>query len=286
MNRIDAHMHYSRIASFIDCAERTSGVDYSEAGYLRETKESGIVASVCMGLAESTPASFPDAGAPSPMTADLAERLPPNVFLCPGVNPHTLTPHGVKALEALVGGCDRVVGIKIYAGYYHVDLNDPVYEPVYALAGRHNLTVAIHTGETYSDRGLLTYSHPLNADRLAVKYPHVRFVLCHMGVPWIFDACDLACKNPNVFVDLSGLLVGSQATIERMAAQPLFIDRYRQALIFLDSYNKVLLGTDWPLAPMDPYIRFIERLVPPEEHGCVFYDNALDVYNLRGRIVE
>jgi hypothetical protein len=284
MNIIDAHMHYSRIASFIDCAERTSGADYSEAGHLRETKENGIAASVCMGLSESTPASFPDAGAPSPMAADLSDKLPPNLFLCPGINPHTLSRQGVDNLERFINECGRVVGIKIYAGYYHVDINDPVFGPVYALAEKYDLTVAIHTGETYSDKGLLTYSHPLNADRLAVTYPKVRFVLCHMGVPWIFDACDLAVKNPNVYVDLSGLLVGSAATIERMAAQPLLVDRYRQALIFLDSYDKVLFGTDWPLAPLASYIGFVKRLVPPEHHGRVFYQNAADVYKLEGRI--
>jgi len=277
-------MHYSRIASFMDCAERTSGVDYSEAGFLRETQENGILASVCMGLSEGSPAAFPDAGAPSPMMADLSVKLPSNVFLCPGINPHTLTPRGVEALEAFIKDCKRVVGIKIYAGYYHVDINDPVFHPVYALAGKYGLTVAIHTGETYSDRGLLTYSHPLHADRLAVQYPHVRFVLCHMGVPWIFDACDLACKNPNVYVDLSGLLVGSKATIERMAAKPLLVDRYRQALVFLDSYHKILFGTDWPLVPLSPYIDFNKRLIPEEEHARVFYQNALQVYKLEGRI--
>jgi hypothetical protein len=284
MHIIDAHMHYSRIASFFHCAEHTSGVAYSEAGFLKETKENGIAASVCMGLSESAPASFPDAGAATPMPADLSEKLPSNIFLCPGINPHTLTPRGVDALEAFIKDCGRVVGIKIYAGYYHVDIFDPVFDPVYALAAKYDLTIAVHTGETYSDRGLLTYSHPLHADRLAVRYPNVRFVLCHMGVPWIFDACGLACKNPNIYIDLSGLLVGSAATLERMAAQPLLVDRYRQALVFLDSYDKIMFGTDWPLAPMGAYIEFIKRLVPPEQYERVFYQNALNIYKLHDMI--
>jgi len=61
----------------------------------------------------------------------------------------------------------------------------------------------------------------------------------------------------------------------------LLIDRYRQALIFMDNYDKVLFGTDWPLAPMGAYIDFCKEMVPPEVYDKVFFQNAVDVFRIK-----
>ena len=256
-------------------------VDYTEAGYQKETESNEVVHTVCMGLTENTPAGFPDAGALTPMGADIAEKLPPGMSLCLGINPHTLSKHSLSETEEqIINSAGRIVGIKIYAGYYHADINDPVYDPVYKLAEKRDLTVVVHTGETYSVRGLLKYSHPLNIDGLAVAHPMLRIVACHMGVPWVFDACEVAAKNANVYLDISGMFTASAEYISRQSLNPLLIDRYRQALAYLDNYDKVLYGTDWPLVPMGAYIDFCRKLVPPDAYDKVFYKNAIGVYRL------
>ena len=60
MKIIDAHIHFSRIFSFEDCAGHVSDVDYSAQGYMSEAAVNGVVRSVCMGLTETTPGGFPD----------------------------------------------------------------------------------------------------------------------------------------------------------------------------------------------------------------------------------
>jgi hypothetical protein len=281
MKIIDAHVHFSRITSFEECAKRTSMVDYTESGYTKETEENSVIHSICMGLTESTTAGFPDAAAQTPMRADITEKLPHGMSLCLGINPHTLSESCLAETEKQIAGSNgRIVGMKIYAGYYHVSISDPIYEPVYKLALKHGLTIVIHTGETYSSRGLLKYAHPLNVDELAVTHPELRIVACHMGVPWIFDACEIAIKNPNVYIDISGIFVGSAEYIKRQSSNPLIIDRYRQALAFLDNYDKVLYGTDWPLVPMNAYINFCKKIVPPEAYEKIFRQNAVNVYRL------
>jgi len=255
-------------------------VDYTEKGFVGESAAFDVVKSICMGLVESIPGGFPDANAEMPMIADLEAVLPPGMSLCLGINPHTLTDHSLAKTEDMIKGNKGVVGMKIYAGYYHVDITDAIYDPVYDLAKKYDITIVIHTGETYSDRGLLKYAHPLRLDDLAVKRPDMRIVACHMGAPWVFDACEVAAKNPNVFIDLSGILVGSAEYINRQATNPLFLDRYRQALVFLDNYDKVLYGTDWPLAPMGAYIDFCKKLIPVEFHEKVFFENAMRVFGL------
>jgi len=210
----------------------------------------------------------------------LETNLPPGMFLCLGINPHTLTERSLAVTEDTIKNNKRIVGMKIYAGYYHVDITDPVYAPVYDLADKYDLTIVVHTGETFSERGLLKYSHPLKVDELAVARPDMRIVACHMGVPWVFDACEVVVKNPNVYIDISGMLVGNSEFITLMTNTPLLINRYKEALVFMQRYDKVLYGTDWPLVPMGAYIEFCKKLIPPEFHEDVFYYNTLRVYKI------
>jgi len=280
MKIIDAHVHYSKIVSFEECAKHTSDVDYSEQGFLEETSAYEVVKSVCMGLVEVSSGGFPDKDAKTPMGADLMPSMPPGMSICLGINPFTLTGQSLAETEEMIRSHTNVVGMKIYAGYYHVDITDRVYDPIYALAEKYDVTIVVHTGETYSSRGLLKYSHPLRIDDLAVTHPDMRIVACHMGAPWVFDACEVAVKNPNVYIDISGLLVGNAEFIKKQTETPLLMDRYRQALIFLNSYDKVIYGTDWPLVPMGAYIDFCKNLIPEDAHEKVFYDNAVKVFKL------
>ena len=281
MKIIDAHVHYSQITSFHECAKHTSMVDYSEQGYLRECNEHEVVKSVCMGLVETMSGGFPDINAQMPMIADLTEDMPPGMSLCLGINPHTLTNSSLAKTEDMLKNNDRIVGMKIYAGYYHIDITDTIYDPVYKLAEKYDKTIAVHTGETFSERGRLKYSHPLRVDDLAVEHPDIRIVACHMGTPWVFDACEVAAKNPNVFIDISGILVGNAEFIANVADTPLLLDRHKQALVFLSNYEKIIYGTDWPLVPMGAYIDFCKKYIPAEHHEKVFYDNAVRVYKLK-----
>jgi len=280
MKIIDAHVHYSKITSFNECAKHTSIVDYSEQGFLNETSAFGIIKSVCMGLTEASSGSFPDKDAKMPMIADLMSSMPEGMSVCLGINPLTLNVKSLAETEDMIKNVSNVVGMKIYAGYYHVDITDPIFDPVYKLAEKYDITIVIHTGETFSERGLLKYSHPLRVDDLAVAHPDMRIVACHMGAPWVFDACEIAAKNPNVYIDISGLLVGNADFINEQAQTPLLIDRYRQALVFLNNYDKVIYGTDWPLVPMGAYLDFCKKLIPEQAHEKVFYDNAVKVFKL------
>jgi predicted TIM-barrel fold metal-dependent hydrolase len=269
---IDAHFHFSAVEAF-RAAAADAAVDFSPGGYGKECEEAGIGAGICMGATETAPFSFPDNNAPTPMEA---ER--PNA--CLGINPHTLDEDAVKRLGERVKNDPSVAGFKIYAGYYHYFVHDPVYAPVYEIAAEHDLTVAIHTGVTYSERGILEYSHPLTADRLAVQYRDTRFLLCHMGNPWIMDACEIAYKNRNVYLDISGLVEGDAAQIAFTEGQPLLMQHYTTGLVYLNNYKKVLFGTNWPIVPMKAYVDCCKKIIPPQAREDVFRQNAINVYKL------
>lgn len=281
MSIIDIHIHLSDIDSFRRTAVELSGVDYTAAGLKAEFDKNGVVLGIGMGVTEQTKGAFPDSASPNPMGLDLEETVPPFLLECVGINPNRLegeqAQEELDRIEARLQAPD-VAGIKLYAGYYHHYVYDRIYGPVYELAEKYRVPVVIHTGDTYSMNGLLKYSHPLTVDELALQRRGVNFMLCHLGDPWVMDAAEVIAKNPNVYADLSGLVVGDAAKFERFLNERLFMDHFRRALVYADNYEKLLFGTDWPLAPIGLYAEFVRRLVPERFHEDVFYRNAFRVF--------
>lgn len=274
---IDAHIHYSRIASFREAALQESGCDYSLKGLQAELASNNIRAAVGMGLQETSPFGFPDAAASNPMTLDLCDTWPEQLYFCPGINPHELSSQSLGKIEKSLKH-PRAVGIKLYPGYYHVSVNDPIYGPVYELAAHNKLPVVIHSGDTFSERGILKYSHPLAIDELAVTHPQNIFVIAHMGDPWVRETAEIVRKNPNVYTDISGLLVGGKPYFEEMGREPLILDEFRHALVYAARWDKIVFGTDWPLAPMDAYLEFVKRIIPEKHLENVLGKNALCIF--------
>ncbi|MDG5789933.1 TatD family hydrolase [Evansella sp. AB-P1] len=278
MKIIDAHVHLSHIHSFHHTAKNLSHVDYSVRGLKKEMDENNIVLSIGMGLREiEGGGGFPDDKPPTPMGLDLVKTEEPNIVYCAGVNPYRLGTTELLHLEKELLKPD-VVGIKIYLGYYPFYAYDKVYEPVYELAKAYQVPVVFHTGDTYSERGLLKYSHPLTLDEVAVFHRDVTFVMAHFGDPWMIDAAEVVYKNRNMFADLSGLIVGDDREVNRIMNTPHFFDHLKHAIAFCDHYDKFLFGTDWPLVSISPYIKFVKRYMPPASWDDVFYNTAIHVF--------
>ncbi|MBT2689160.1 amidohydrolase family protein [Bacillus sp. ISL-47] len=276
MKVIDAHIHFSDIKSFHQTAKQLSLVDYSLKGHQEEIQKANVVLSIAMGLTETDQMGFPDYAARTPMGLDLDAAIPDHIVYCPGINPYDLNEAALNRLEMDLHK-PNVVGIKIYLGYYPYYAYDEVYEPVYALAEKYSVPVVFHTGDTYSERGLLKYSHPLAIDEVAVKHRNVNFMMAHFGDPWTLTGAEIIYKNSNVYADLSGLIVGTEKELTKRR-EDRFLDHLRHALVFADSYDKLLFGTDWPLAPIGPYIDLIKGLIPEEHHDDVFYNTAIRVF--------
>lgn len=173
------------------------------------------------------------------------------------------------------------VGVKLYPGYRHFYVYDETLAPFYALAEKYDKPVAVHTGLTASTDGLLKYSHPLVLDEVAVRWPRVQFVMCHFGNPWLSDAVGVFEKNPNVAVDLSGLLEGKIQDVERfMRKKHGYMRMLTEWLEYLDSYDRIMFGTDWPLANLEDYVWFMKKIVPEEAWEDVFFSAANRIYGL------
>lgn len=172
-------------------------------------------------------------------------------------------------------------GIKLYPGYNHYYVSDSRYDPVYELARKYKQPVAIHTGLTATTNALLKYSHPLTLDEAAVKFPDVQFVMCHIGNPFLQDAIAVLEKNHNVAVDLSGLLEGRIYDMNAfLNSQKGYINMLRDWLCYLNRYDSVMFGTDWPLANLGEYVTFVKAFIPEHYWPDVFFNNANRIYKL------
>jgi uncharacterized protein len=158
---------------------------------------------------------------------------------------------------------DRLVqGIKLYPGYESYAINDPSLEAVFHIASKYDVPVMIHTGDTLAKQAKVRLAHPLLVDDVAVDFPDVKFVLCHLGNPWLQDAAQVRYKNDNVYADISGLTLGDfHYEFERYIVQ-----RVKDLIVYMGDPGKQLMyGTDWPLAGMQTYRKFFDGLDLPDE---------------------
>src|SRR5205085_8032824 len=131
--------------------------------------------------------------------------------------------------------------------------------------------------DTYSPYAKLRFAHPLLVDEVAVDHPRVKFVLAHLGNPWVIDAAEVVYKNMNVWADLSGFAVGEVEDFtadERQETLQEALNAVRRAFRYAERPNRFLYGSDWPLAPMASYRTFIASAVPEIYHPLVFEENA------------
>lgn len=170
-----------------------------------------------------------------------------------------------------------VRGLKIYPGYEPFYPSDEKFRPAYELAEEFDLPVMIHTGDTYDPRGRVKYAHPLNVDDVAVDFPNVKFIICHLGNPWLKDTMEVVYKNQNVYTDMSGLVLGNfNDRFEQFMAK-----QFQEMCAFGMEHEKVLYGTDWPLSSMDSYLNFLKEIrIPDRDRKKIMWENAAKLFKL------
>ncbi|MCL2498049.1 MAG: amidohydrolase, partial [Symbiobacteriaceae bacterium] len=87
-------------------------------------------------------------------------------------------------------------------------------------------------------------------------------------------------KNPNVVADLSGLLVGKCHMPQFLNYQQGYVEQLKLWLKYIDNFDKILFGTDWPLANYQDYIEFTKAIIPEEHWEKVFYLNSKRIFGL------
>jgi predicted TIM-barrel fold metal-dependent hydrolase len=94
---------------------------------------------------------------------------------------------------------------------WHAD--DPRFYPFFDAVQDRGLAAVVHCGianfglshEGGNRRALnASYAYPMRLDAPSRLFPRIRFVVLHMGFPFLFEAWSVHHANKNVFLDLSG----------------------------------------------------------------------------------
>jgi uncharacterized protein len=251
---IDAHIH----TRFSGESERTSKIPMTRKRLEDEMKDAGVKGAIAH--------THENEGEYEPLSGQ-------NIFHCYGLDK---TVDSKRLERGLKSGKYRC--IKIYLGYVHQYASDPNYQPAYRLAEKYNVPVVFHTGDTYSVNGKLKYADPLTIDEVAVDHRKVKFVIAHCGNPWIQSAAEVAYKNPNVYLDGSALLIGDLSKLDQADVDEYVVKPLRWIFGYVESPDKLMYGTDWPLTNMKPYIEAFKKAIPREHWRAVFYENAKNVF--------
>ena len=214
-----------------------------------------------------------------PSTRDVVKAIRPfkNLYVVAGISFLNYTKEDLSELrEYIKEGVVR--GLKFYCGYEPFYPSDPRMLPAVELAKEHNIPIMIHSGDTFSPKGRLKYSHPLHIDDLAVDHPTLTIIVCHLGSPWFKDCMEVIYKNSNVYTDISGLVLGEFDDRFQKYMQ----NQLQEMLIYGVEPEKVLYGSDWPIASMSAYLKFIDELrIPERDKKKILYGNSAKLFKLK-----
>jgi predicted TIM-barrel fold metal-dependent hydrolase len=205
------------------------------------------------------------------MVADAVKKYPKRFIGSGTIDPMQKPMKALRDLEYMV----KDLGIKIlrlepYAygdGMTGTPPNAKMFWPIYAKCAELDVQVAIQVGHT----GPLLPSEPgrpIYLDEVALAFPEVNFVGCHLGQPWHEEMMVLAWKHPNVYIETS-------ARTPRHFPESFvnFINSYGQ--------NKALYGTDYPLLSYDRTMKEVEELGLKEDAKRKFLrENTVNAYKL------
>ncbi len=170
-----------------------------------------------------------------------------------------------------------IKGLKFYPGYEPFYPNDSRLQVWYEMAIEFDVPVMFHSGDTYAPTGKVKYSHPLHIDDVAVDFPELKIVICHVGNPWIKDCMEVVYKNDNVFADVSGLVLGDfSEKFERYIKKDI-----EEMITYAGDPNYLLYGTDWPISNMKSYLKFMNQLeLDDNNKELILWKNAAKLFKI------
>ncbi len=223
---------------------------------IADHEKAGVERTVILGIAPSDytpygirgttdPANFTGIGGEVDITkgndyiAALVRRYPGKFIGFGAVNPR------YRGVEAAVRELERMIvqfkltGLKLYPMYDHYSPDDEALAfPIFAKAVELGIPVIVHQSSTPARHAPLELGRPYLLDAVGRRFPDLKLVVAHSGVPWFDECITLVERHPNFHMDLS--FTSSLLTREEMYRFLLRCKRWGVPL------TKVCWGTDYP----------------------------------------
>lgn len=275
---IDAHVH----PAFIE------ELNLGEEKYRRNAQEMGLYKTEAFGLrqwdadmAESgidklflLPLALPESRGGALVTnsqiADLV-RLRPGKF----VGFASVDPHSAAAAEELEYAFAQLglKGLKLHPSKQLFSPSDELLTPLYEICLRYDKPIIFHAGVSMEPGTLTKYSHPLEFEEVAFRYPKLRMCLAHFGWPWVREVCMLMLKYPNVYTDTAMLYFDDPRQFYHQCMEvdigPGWIDRSLR--------HQIMFGSDDPRLEQRRMIKALQNMDMREStRELIFGGNALE----------
>lgn len=264
--------------AIIDCHVHLNNYHEQTSVSLEESLDKLQSAMQEAGVCYSLVLTSYEVSAHRPSTADVVRAAAEidSVGVVAGISYRNYRQRDVRELADFLGA-GLVKGLKLYPGYEPFYPHDHRLRVVYDLAEEFNVPVMIHSGDTYTPTGKLKYAHPLEVDEVAVDHRNVSLVICHLGNPWLVDCMEVVYKNPNVYADFSGLILGEFTE----AFEDYMEEQIREVILYAGEPRKFLYGSDWPICSMKSYVDFVRQLkLSPADLHAIMYENARSLFQL------
>jgi len=81
--------------------------------------------------------------------------------------------------------------------------SDRVYWPFYAKCVELGVPCSMHASANWTRNRPSDLGHPRHFDEVACAFPELKLILSHAGYPWVLEACLIAWKHPNVYLEIA-----------------------------------------------------------------------------------
>lgn len=154
--------------------------------------------------------------------------------------------------------------------------SDRRYYPFYEKCVELDVPLSIHASANWTASRPSDLGHPRHFDQVACDFPELKLILSHAGYPWVLEACLLAWKHENVYLELAAHRP-KYFTAAGSGWEPLL--RFGQTTIA----DKVLYGSGAFLLGAPPALLIEEMRALPLRPGILdkwLYHNAATLLGL------
>jgi predicted TIM-barrel fold metal-dependent hydrolase len=166
---------------------------------IEDLDAAGIAQAVITGFDEQTTAG--KAFVENECVAALFERHPDRFIAFAGID--------------IMRGCEAVRKLEYWVkerGFHGLSLrpfmiglpaDDKHYYPFYEKCVELDIPLSIHASANWTTSRASDLGHPRHFDAVACDFPQLKLILSHAGYPWVLEACLLAWKHPNLYLELA-----------------------------------------------------------------------------------
>ena len=94
-------------------------------------------------------------------------------------------------------------GLSLRPFMINLPADDRHYYPFYEKCVELGVPVSIHASANWTTSRPSDLGHPRHFDQVACDFPDLQLILSHAGYPWVLEACLLAWKHPNLYLELA-----------------------------------------------------------------------------------